>query len=454
MRGVVISIGISNVDNTAYGVSLNGYDKLFSCETDASNIFYLFKDLGFGKDNINTDLVLLDQNPTAKAVIDAIHNFAPIDVNKPKLNNNVKSLENGDILIIYFSGHGMTKPDENKDEEYDVAWCLRDRPLLDDELTASLACFDNGVRILVISDSCHSGTVVDLNSIGVNKNLETQFNSKVIQSAVLKENGYNFLPFEDHELQKAVTFLNKPQIKIERQKNIIEYQQKIFETNFNNSLIEFFKENSLTKPNLNKILDRFKNLDFNRKLNFSKNSRSFAKLINSNNNLLNKLPTFNFQETFVTIDSSTLKQIPLIKGVKTLSRDIALNYYKKNRDMIIEKRNEANEFLQQKLTDSGKQTKFELLKDYVILLAACQDNETTLDGGSSTTNSDYTCAINKSWAEGVFTGNYLEFNEKIKERFKDGKSIKCNDETRSHIQHPQIIPKVGSFLTEKPIFKI
>ena len=42
----------------------------------------------------------------------------------------------------------------------DETWVLWDRQLLDDELYALWAAFKPGVRILVLSDSCHSGSVV------------------------------------------------------------------------------------------------------------------------------------------------------------------------------------------------------------------------------------------------------------------------------------------------------
>ena len=41
----------------------------------------------------------------------------------------------------------------------DETWCLYDGQLIDDELYFELSRFAAGVRILVLSDSCHSGTV-------------------------------------------------------------------------------------------------------------------------------------------------------------------------------------------------------------------------------------------------------------------------------------------------------
>jgi hypothetical protein len=52
-------------------------------------------------------------------------------------------------------------PDRNGDEPdaTDETWCLYDGELVDDELWLAWSQFKPGVRILVLSDSCHSGSV-------------------------------------------------------------------------------------------------------------------------------------------------------------------------------------------------------------------------------------------------------------------------------------------------------
>ena len=44
-------------------------------------------------------------------------------------------------------------------DKQDETWCLFDGELIDDELYLELSRFASGVRIFVLSDSCHSGTV-------------------------------------------------------------------------------------------------------------------------------------------------------------------------------------------------------------------------------------------------------------------------------------------------------
>ena len=65
-------------------------------------------------------------------------------------------------LFVTYSGHGGQIPDVNGEEEdkKDETWCLYDGELIDDEVFLELSRFAAGVRVLVLSDSCHSGTVM------------------------------------------------------------------------------------------------------------------------------------------------------------------------------------------------------------------------------------------------------------------------------------------------------
>jgi len=77
-----------------------------------------------------------------------------------------QDLKAGDLMVVSYAGHGGSVPDTSRDESRDPindrrdeTWCLYDRQLLDDELGVIWGQFQPGVRILLLSDSCHSGTV-------------------------------------------------------------------------------------------------------------------------------------------------------------------------------------------------------------------------------------------------------------------------------------------------------
>lgn len=71
----------------------------------------------------------------------------------------------GDRVVFTYSGHGTWVPDENGDEKdyRDEALCPHDirtaGPILDDELFDVFTDRERGVKVVLISDSCHSGTL-------------------------------------------------------------------------------------------------------------------------------------------------------------------------------------------------------------------------------------------------------------------------------------------------------
>jgi metacaspase-1 len=69
----------------------------------------------------------------------------------------------GDVLVFTNSSHGSHIPDTSGDEPtYDEVLCpydVRDNAVSDDELRELFSGLPTGVRLTVISDSCHSGTV-------------------------------------------------------------------------------------------------------------------------------------------------------------------------------------------------------------------------------------------------------------------------------------------------------
>ena len=138
-KGLSLNIGLNLVSAAAYG----GWDgPLAACEFDANDMAAVAKAMGMRA------TVLLTKKATRANLLAGMRSAA-------------KALKSGDFFLLSYSGHGGQLPDTNGDEDdkQDETWCLYDGQLLDDELYFELSRFVAGVRILVLSDSCHSGTV-------------------------------------------------------------------------------------------------------------------------------------------------------------------------------------------------------------------------------------------------------------------------------------------------------
>lgn len=70
-----------------------------------------------------------------------------------------KLAEEGDILLVTFSGHGCQVNALTGDEALDEAWCLSGGILVDDELLPFWRRLKTGGRIVLISESCYSGGI-------------------------------------------------------------------------------------------------------------------------------------------------------------------------------------------------------------------------------------------------------------------------------------------------------
>ncbi|MFO0728077.1 MAG: caspase family protein [Myxococcota bacterium] len=141
-KGLSIHIGLNHVDPAAY----NGWDGALSgCINDATDMKAIAESLGYSAQSF------IDSDATSDNVVAALGKAA-------------SDLESGDILFLTYSGHGGQTADVNGDEEdgQDETWVLWDRQLIDDELYALWSQFKEGVRIVMLSDSCHSGTVARL----------------------------------------------------------------------------------------------------------------------------------------------------------------------------------------------------------------------------------------------------------------------------------------------------
>lgn len=143
-KGISIHIGLNELDVGHYKSRF----ALAGCLADAHAMRDLAAAAGFEPH------LIVGEQATAQAVIDAIHEAAP-------------RVGSDGILMVTYSGHGSRVRDLGDDpfdidlhDGWDETWCLYDRQLVDDEL---YACWDGlkpGARVLVVSDSCFSGGMI------------------------------------------------------------------------------------------------------------------------------------------------------------------------------------------------------------------------------------------------------------------------------------------------------
>jgi hypothetical protein len=138
-QGMALTIGLNAVDPQHYA----GWSgELAACEADATDMAGVAKSKLFNVETLYTPAA------TRENVRDKIIRAAQI-------------LKPGDIFLLTYSGHGGQLPDLNGDEpdSKDETWCLFNGELVDDELYTIFGKFQPGVRILLFSDSCHSGSI-------------------------------------------------------------------------------------------------------------------------------------------------------------------------------------------------------------------------------------------------------------------------------------------------------
>lgn len=140
-KAISLHIGLNRVNHEKY-VGWSGV--LEGAETDAAAMKNIADSKGF------SSTIILTKDATREALTSFLEEKAAV-------------LESGDILLFTYAGHGRQIPDMKtgapEEDWYDETWCLYDGQLIDDVLYEIWKQFKPGVRILVIADSCHSGTM-------------------------------------------------------------------------------------------------------------------------------------------------------------------------------------------------------------------------------------------------------------------------------------------------------
>src|SRR5262245_59882710 len=124
-RGISLHIGLNSVDPNSY----QGWSgKLVACENDAKSMEQIASSLGYETHTLKTS------QATRSTTLDAIAQAA-------------RELQEDDMFLLTYSGHGGQVEDTNSDEQdaMDETWVLYDGELVDDELHELYTNFKAGV---------------------------------------------------------------------------------------------------------------------------------------------------------------------------------------------------------------------------------------------------------------------------------------------------------------------
>lgn len=141
MTGMALNIGLRSVDPNAH----EGWnEEVPSCEEDAKAMHSIAESKGYAA------TLLLTEQVTRDAL-------------KSMFCDASGRLKAGDIFFLTFSGHGFRRRDENSAliGKFQEAWIVFDGEIIDAELNGWLRSFKEGVRIVVVSESCKSGSILE-----------------------------------------------------------------------------------------------------------------------------------------------------------------------------------------------------------------------------------------------------------------------------------------------------
>ena len=139
-KASALLVGLKSVDPSAY-YDWDGTNGCWGCELDVDNIGAILHPLGYQVATLKT------AEATRNRILSSLYRAA-------------ENLVADDIFVFYYSGHGGQQPDVNGDEldGQDETLVAYDREVIDDKIHEALAKFRSGVRLVMISDSCNSGT--------------------------------------------------------------------------------------------------------------------------------------------------------------------------------------------------------------------------------------------------------------------------------------------------------
>ena len=139
-KASALLVGLKGVDPTCYD-GWDGAGGCGGCELDVDNMARILETLGYQIQTLKT------KEATHDAILSSLYRAA---------ENRVAS----DIFVFYYSGHGGQQPDKNGDEldGKDETLVAYNREIIDDKIHKAFTKFESDVHIIMISDSCNSGT--------------------------------------------------------------------------------------------------------------------------------------------------------------------------------------------------------------------------------------------------------------------------------------------------------
>lgn len=141
-RGIALLVGLTSVDPAKYE-GWDGVSGAKGCEYDVDNMAKVIS----SADKYEKITILKTQLATRSEILACIESASDI-------------LTSGDMFVFYYTGHGGQVKDADCDEVdgQDETLCAYDGEIPDDELAKRWLKFAPGVRIVMLSDSCNSGT--------------------------------------------------------------------------------------------------------------------------------------------------------------------------------------------------------------------------------------------------------------------------------------------------------
>ncbi len=148
-RGYALLVGVSKT-------KVKGYDYIYGVENNITRVSKILKKRDFEKPTVLIDL------PKAKEITDELLGY-------------INNLRDQDLFVFYFFGHGDQVEDDSNDEidGQDEFLVANDSIILDDRINDILRKSNTKGRIVFIIESCHSGSMhqVNGNDIGISEQL-------------------------------------------------------------------------------------------------------------------------------------------------------------------------------------------------------------------------------------------------------------------------------------------